>query len=310
MQPGLVSCITPVRNGEAYLAFMLDSILTQTYPYIEMILVNDGSTDRTAEIAESYRERFAKKGYDYQILHMQPKCAAAAMNRGLPLVRGEYLIWPDSDDILEADSVQKRVEFLKMHPEYACVRSLMYYFNENGRLEEGDERIGDLKEEKIFWDILVGKTFVCCGCYMLRAREFFSIYPKCHIPEYPVGQNFQMLLPYMYHHRCHTIPERLYGVRVHPYSHSRRRLSQEEEEKKFWDFERMIDEIGAICGLSSLNERRKIMCWKLERRRKLARKYGQRGRAAKATVALFLYGRSRFHGTVLNFVKGLLRRDR
>ena len=68
---GLVSCVTPVYNGEKYVGLMLDSILQQTYPSIEMILVDDGSEDRSLEIADSYKERFAKKGYDYHILHGQ-----------------------------------------------------------------------------------------------------------------------------------------------------------------------------------------------------------------------------------------------
>ena len=83
---GLVSCVTPVYNGEKYLARMLDSILNQTYPFVEMILVDDGSTDCTMEIAESYRERFEEKQYSYQIVRTEHKNASAAINRGLPWV--------------------------------------------------------------------------------------------------------------------------------------------------------------------------------------------------------------------------------
>ena len=53
-----VSIVTPVFNGEDSLASMLDSVLNQTYPHIEMILVDDGSGDQTAVIAKSYRESF------------------------------------------------------------------------------------------------------------------------------------------------------------------------------------------------------------------------------------------------------------
>ena len=49
------------------------------------------------------------------------------LNRGFPFVTGEFLIWPDGDDVLEQESVKKRVEFLQEHPEYRCVRSLGYY---------------------------------------------------------------------------------------------------------------------------------------------------------------------------------------
>lgn len=57
-----VSAVVPVYNGELFLPHILDSILAQTYPQIEMILVDDGSSDRTLQIAEAYREAFAVRG--------------------------------------------------------------------------------------------------------------------------------------------------------------------------------------------------------------------------------------------------------
>lgn len=109
----LVSIVIPVFNGGYYLQRMLDSILNQTYPQIEMILVDDGSTDDTVQTAQRYQQRFAERGFGYRIIQSAHKNASAAINQGLPYVTGEYLIWPDSDDILEPESVEKRVEFLK-----------------------------------------------------------------------------------------------------------------------------------------------------------------------------------------------------
>ncbi len=300
---GLVSCVTPVYNGEKYLAFMLESVLNQTYPLVEMILVDDGSTDQTLEVAESYREKFAKKNYTYHIIRASHKCASAAINQGLPLVTGEYLIWPDSDDLLEPESVKTRVEFLEKHSQYKAVRSIMYYFDEKGRLEKGDEKLGELDRETLFFDILETKTFVCCGCYMFQTEEFFSIYPERQIPEYSVGQNFQMLLPYLYRYSCHTIPEKLYGVRVHQDSHSRRAMTQEEEEQRFRDFERLIDEVSNASGIRHIKEKIWIRCWKLWRRRKIALKYGRRKESVKAKLALMLYGRIKIHEELLKYIR-------
>lgn len=170
---GLVSCVTPVYNGENYLGGMLDSLLEQTYPNVELILVDDGSTDRTLELAEGYLARFAQKGYDCRIIHAPHQNASAALNRGLALVRGEYLIWPDSDDVLQPESIQKRVDFLREHPDYHCVRSLMYYFGGNAAQGKQAESVGSLEKEDLFFDLLEGRTFVCCGCYMLKTEDFF-----------------------------------------------------------------------------------------------------------------------------------------
>ena len=146
-----VSLVTPVYNGETYLSPMLESILKQTYQHMEVILVDDGSTDSTIEVAESYQKKFQEKGYEYRIVKAKHKCAAAAINQGLPFVTGEYLIWPDSDDRLEPESVEKRVRFLELHPEYECVRSLSYYFDQiTGEVTRADEKAGDVEKEDLF----------------------------------------------------------------------------------------------------------------------------------------------------------------
>lgn len=291
-QEGVVSVVTPVYNGESHLFRMLDSILNQTYEKIDMILVDDGSTDGTIAVAESYCDKFTAKGYGYHIIRVNHKCASAAINQGLPYVTGEYLIWPDSDDVLEPESVQRRVEFLQNHPQYQCVRSLSYYFNaETGELaEKADEKVGDLSKKDLFWDILESKTFVCCGCYMLRTNKFFEIYPNRHIPEYTVGQNFQMLLPFMYQHKCPTIQEKLYGVFIREGSHSRRHLTEAEELKKYRDYEKLVDEIASICQIKDKTSKNHILFWKANRRRQIARKYNRKGLLVSALFQLYKCG--------------------
>ena len=200
------------------------------------------------------------------------------------LVTGEYLIWPDSDDVLEPESIKKRVEFLQAHPEYQCVRSLSYYFDEETgqRSEKADEQRGDLSKEELFWDILESRTFVCCGCYMLRTESFFAVYPNRRIPEYDVGQNFQMLLPFMYRHKCPTLQEELYGVAIRSGSHSRTALTQAQEEKKYRDYENLIDEIAENCRITDPSDRDRIACWKAARRYRISLKYRRRKEAFQA----------------------------
>lgn len=289
---GRVSIVTPVYNGETHLAKMLDSVLAQTYPDVEMILVDDGSADGTVRAAQNYSEKFEEKGYGYRIVRAEHKNASAAINRGLPFVSGEYLIWPDSDDYLEPESIRRRVDFLRQHPQYACVRSLSYYFDEETgtRSEKADEQRGDLKKLDLFWDILESKTFVCCGCYMLRTKAFFEVYPKRRIPEYDVGQNFQMLLPFMYRHKCPTLEEELYGVAMREGSHSRTALTQAQEEKKYRDYEKLVDDIAKNCRITDREERKQILCWKARRRYKLALKYGRKKAAARALLWLHRCG--------------------
>ncbi len=299
---GLVSVVTPVYNGEVHLSRMLDSVLDQTYDHIQMILVDDGSSDGTLSLAESYQEAFLERGFDFLVLPGPHQCAAAAINRGLPHVVGQYLIWPDSDDVLEPDSIELRVGFLRDNPEYHGVRSLPYYFNGDTGLpaDNWDEKMGDISKERLFWDILEFRTYVCCGCYMLESRYLFEIYPERKIPEYSIGQNFQMLLPFMYTHRCPTIYEALYGVCIRQGSHSRTQLSQAQEEKKFRDYENLVDDIARICHMGKA-EKKRIYRWKLQRRHQLAVKYGQKRAAVVLSLQLEVNGS---HGG-LNTIKTL-----
>lgn len=284
---GLVSIVTPVYNGEKYLPRLLNSVLIQTWRHLEMILVDDGSQDATLEIAERYRNIFRARGTDYRIITAPHRNASAAINLGLPYVRGEFLIWPDSDDTLTPDSVRRRAEFLQENPQYQCVRSWMRYLDEENRPMPLWEQLGDPNTEQLFFPLLEGKTFTCCGCYMLRTAALFSIYPERRIPEYEAGQNFQMLLPVLYKWPCPTIREVLFNVYIRKDSHSRQARTYQEERRRYSEFEAMLDELAGIIGIQDPEEKQRIRLWKLRRRRQLALAHGQRFRAAAARASIY-----------------------
>lgn len=96
-----VSVIIPVYNVELYLEECLDSVLSQSLRDIEVILVNDGSTDRSFEIIENY----AKNDNRIQVLNQDNKGVSAARNIGLSISRGEYILFVDSDDMIIENSL-------------------------------------------------------------------------------------------------------------------------------------------------------------------------------------------------------------
>lgn len=100
-----VSVIIPVFNAEKYLSKCIDSVLSQTCPALELILVNDGSTDRSEEIINTYIQ-------DDRVVYLKQenKGVSAARNLGLSRASGEYIIFVDSDDYLISDSLDKRIE--------------------------------------------------------------------------------------------------------------------------------------------------------------------------------------------------------
>lgn len=285
-----VSIVTPVYNGENYLSRMLDSVLRQSHRELEMILVDGGSTDRTLAIAEGYKERFGEKGIKYEVI-TGGGSAAAGLNRGFPFVTGEFLIWPDADDVLEPESVKKRVDFLRAYPDYQCVRTLGYYvLEETGERVRADEKRGDLTNENLFFPVLNAETFVCCGCYMFRTKRFFEIYPEKRIPDSFAGQNLQMLLPFLYRYPCPTIQEELYRVYVRPASASRVPRTEEQEWKRCEEFQKLIDTIAGICRITNRRERQLIECGKARIRYQVELKCGKRWKAAAAVIYMVKNG--------------------
>ena len=129
MNKPLVSIITPCFNGESCLDRYFKSILDQTYANLELIFVNDGSTDKTEEIALSYKSKLEEKGIQYTYIYQDNAGQAAALNKGLKIFKGDYLTWPDSDDVMTPDSIEKKVKFLTENKKYRMVRSngLFYY---------------------------------------------------------------------------------------------------------------------------------------------------------------------------------------
>ena len=133
----LVSIVSPCYNGESYLARYFDAILAQTYRPLELILVNDGSKDKTEEIVLSYADKLKASNIDFKYIKKENQGSGAAVNDGLKYITGEYLIWPDTDDFLMPESIEKRVRFLETNLEYGFVTTDGQTYLE-GSLEKKD----------------------------------------------------------------------------------------------------------------------------------------------------------------------------
>lgn len=101
----LVSVIVPVYNTEEYLAACIDSVINQTYPSFELILVNDGSTDGSDSICRAY----AAKDERIVVLSQENAGVSAARNKAMDIAKGEYIVFLDSDDTLANDALQQFV---------------------------------------------------------------------------------------------------------------------------------------------------------------------------------------------------------
>ena len=105
----LISIIIPAYNVEKYISKCLESIIKQTYSNIEIILVDDGSTDKTSEICDEYE----KKDDRIKVIHTENRGVSEARNKGLENVKGNWITFVDSDDWIEEDFCEVLLKKIK-----------------------------------------------------------------------------------------------------------------------------------------------------------------------------------------------------
>lgn len=108
-QSGLVSVIIPCYNAESFIKETIDSVLKQTYPSIEIIVINDGSTDRTQKVL-TYLDRNIPT---LQVVHVQNGGVSKARNIGVEYSKGEYIGFLDADDLYLPDNILRKVKALE-----------------------------------------------------------------------------------------------------------------------------------------------------------------------------------------------------
>lgn len=109
MQENLVSIITPVYNGERFVVQTIESVLAQTYPHWEMLVVNDGSTDNSEAIVCRYVNQDSRIHYFYQ----SNKGSASARNHGLLEAKGRYVVFLDADDYWDSTFLEEQLQFMQ-----------------------------------------------------------------------------------------------------------------------------------------------------------------------------------------------------
>ena len=189
----LVSIIIPAHNEEKALPRLLDSIISQTYPHLQIILVDDGSTDETLTVARRYAEK------DDRITVLTKPCGgvSSARNEGLPLCRGKYIRFADSDDSLPPDSVALLVARAEADGADLVISAYTEYIGEYPRFKNLVNRtdtlsnhealdIIDRRSNSYFYGVLWNKLFV---------RE--KIGGLCFDEHLTWGEDFSFVMSYL-----------------------------------------------------------------------------------------------------------------
>jgi glycosyltransferase involved in cell wall biosynthesis len=131
MNVPVISVVLPVYNGERYLEKAIQSVLDQSFTDFELIIINDGSTDKTEFIILSFP--------DPRIVYLKNQQNSGliySLNRGIEMAQGKYIARMDADDICLPDRLEKQKMFLDIHPGIAMTASLAVLIDEAGREKE------------------------------------------------------------------------------------------------------------------------------------------------------------------------------
>jgi len=129
----LVSIITPVLNGSKYLEACLQSVLSQSYPNIEHIFVDGGSSDGTLDLLANYQKKYPDR---IRYIVGRDEGIGDAVNKGMRIAKGEIFGWLDSDNTYEKDAILAVVEFFKLNAD-AC-----FVFGEANQIDKAGEVVG------------------------------------------------------------------------------------------------------------------------------------------------------------------------
>lgn len=209
-----VSVVMSAYNDEQYVGYAIESILKQTYSDFEFIIVNDGSTDHTAEVIQSYNDpriRFFNLS--------ENKGLATALNCGIQKAIGKYIVRQDSDDLSHQDRLEKLITFIKSNREYALVGSkLRTFFDDDNTIVREKAARQELWFNRFSGDILLDQMLM--GNQIINGTVIYlkSAFDRLggYNDEYECTQDYDLHLRLLETGKLFKLDEVLYDYRIHP----------------------------------------------------------------------------------------------
>lgn len=237
------SIIIPVYNGEKYIEFCLNSIISQTLKDWELILIDDGSTDKTPELLHKYVNK------NIYLISKSNEGVSVARNKGLDIAKGEYILFVDADDILYPnalstlyDSQKKmKVDYLRYEYQTIDINGNTLYPNYEARarrkvsnqtLDATDCITRIVRNEYFLWSGVFRKAII--DQYHLRFMEGCTY-----------NEDTLFMLQFFMHSKTHVyLPKTLYGYRKFEVA-----VTARFTEKNYQDVKKMVE---IVCGIYTL----------------------------------------------------------
>ena len=220
MTSELVSVVIPVYNSENYLEECLNSVLDQTYENIEIIVIDDGSTDSSPEILKKYSHRI-------NVISQKNNGLASALNLGINNMNGNWFKWFSPDDVMHPYTIQILVDEIKNNPSNTIVYSNWEIINEYGKIlrEFNESNYNDLSAFEYNIRLLDGQLI-----NVNTALIPFCFFDKCKIRDLndPVAIDYDFFLSSALLHdiKFHHIAKPLIKYRIHSNQLSHKNISK------------------------------------------------------------------------------------
>lgn len=208
MNNPLVSVLMPCYNVELYVKEALDSILSQTYSNLEVIVIDDASTDNTSDVLATIalsdsRIKVVKNEINMKLI--------ATLNKGVALCSGMYIARMDADDISFPNRIEKQVEFLENNLDYDIVSTQFYTFrtgHKKRNLYHNPEKYEDLKGYLLF------RSGICHPAVMIR-RELFTDKGLSFQKGFLHVEDYALWVKALYVTKMANLPDPLLYYRIH-----------------------------------------------------------------------------------------------
>jgi glycosyltransferase involved in cell wall biosynthesis len=206
MNMPLVTVLMPVYNGEKFLAEAIESVISQTYPNIEFLIIDDGSTDGTAAILRRYQAQDRR----INLLCQSNQGLVASLNRGLAAARGIYLARMDADDVSSPSRFQQQVDFLEKHPKNILLGSAYELIDEHGSSIRVDRHPSN--DTEIRWQMLFHNGFAH-SAVMLNTNSLRQNH-LMYDPEMEQAEDYELWSGLIQYGRCGNLDQPLVKRRI------------------------------------------------------------------------------------------------
>ncbi|WP_223471491.1 MULTISPECIES: glycosyltransferase family 2 protein [unclassified Pseudomonas] len=209
----LVSIVAPCYNAGKYLEEAIHSIFAQDYRHLEVIVVDDGSTDNSLAMLRQLQQT-----YDFQLYSQENQGVSAALNHGLKHAKGTYVATPDLDDVMLPHSIRVRAQYLDEHPQVGFVGALVIYMDSEGRTIKEQRR--DHIQVYTFDDLLRDATVIGAptALYRMSTLQHAGFYdPLLRVQDFQITLRIARL-----GYEIHELPISVTRYRRHPNNLSRK----------------------------------------------------------------------------------------